>query len=113
MWITFTAITAWAFIDAENQNNLLEKEVIVVSVQKRDSNSTSLIPLRKFAGNGSSENAFVKPGESLWLQFGNDQKVKSHTGSKGEKWFLVHSLDSIKKGWVKYQEISPILPKIK
>jgi hypothetical protein len=68
------------------------------------------LPLRRFAGSGSSANTHVFPGESLWLTLTDDSTPQTHL-SKGEKlWYLVHNRNNTKKGWIQRDSFAFLIP---
>jgi len=109
LWIGLIAFLSWATLQSSQQSHLLTREVIVIHPQTVLPNPDSPVPLRRFAGDGSSANTEVKPGESLFLDLNDQGTPKSHPNAEGLVWYLLRSQDGKKKGWLKEDEFSPIL----
>ena len=109
LWIGLIAFLSWATLQSSQQSHLLTREVIVIHPQTVLPNPDSPVPLRRFAGDGSSANTEVKPGESLFLDLNDQGTPKSHPNAEGVVWYLLRSQDGKKKGWLKDDEFSPIL----
>ena len=102
---------AWGTYQANHASTLLAREVIVLEPQISPSQDekSKQIPLRRFAGSGSSANTTVQTGESLYLDLDESGKPKAHPNNFGVLWYLARSLDGSKKGWLREDEFSKIL----
>jgi len=109
LWIGLLSFLSWATHQSSEQSYLLNREVIVIQPETARPNIDAQVPLRRFAGVGSSANTKVKPGESLFLDLDDQGAPKSHPNTEGMVWYLLRSLDGKKKGWLKADEFSPIL----
>jgi len=109
LWIGLIAFLSWATQQSSQQSHLLTREVIVIHPKTVLPNPDSPVPLRRFAGDGSSANTEVKPGESLFLDLNDQGTPKSHPNAEGMVWYLLRSQNGKKKGWLKADEFSPIL----
>lgn len=109
LWVGLLAFLSWATHQSSQQSHLLKREVIVIHPETALPNTDVQVPLRRFAGDGSSANTKVKPGESLFLDLDDQGEPKSHPNAEGMVWYLLRSLDGKKKGWLKADEFSPIL----
>ena len=109
LWIGLITFLSWVTYQSSQQSYLLSREVIVTSPETSLPNTDSLVPLRRFAGDGSSANTEVKPGESLFLDLDDQGAPKSHPNAAGTVWYLLRSLDGRKKGWLKEKEFVPII----
>ena len=105
-WCLLLCFLLWGVYTSTENKRLLSKEVIVIETNENENNATQNIPLRRFAGSGSSANTYVNPGESLWLNLSNHSFLQSHKSLSGQKWFLVQSLGDDKKGWIKSDAVS-------
>ena len=108
-WVGLLAVLSWATHQSSQQSHLLTREVIVICPEAELPNPDTRVPLRRFAGDGSSANTEVTPGESLFLDLDDQGAPKSHPNAAGMIWYLLRSLDGKKKGWLKENEFSPIL----
>lgn len=106
IWFLLLCFLFWGAYTSTGNKSLLTREVIVTEINENESNASQNIPLRRFAGSGSSANTYVKPGESLWLNLSSNSLLQSHKSLSGQKWFLVQSIDNSKKGWVKSDAVS-------
>ena len=109
LWAALSGLGLWGVLKSKDNHELQKREVIAISPQGKDSNGSKTLELRRFAGNGSSANTSVVPGESLFLDFNEDGSPKDHRSSNGEKWYLVRSLEGRKRGWMKANELGRIL----
>ena len=110
LWSALSGLGVWGVLKSKDNHELQKREVIAVTPQaKKDSNGSKTLELRRFAGNGSSANTSVVPGESLFLDFNEDGTPKDHRSANGEKWYLVRSLEGRKRGWMKASELGRIL----
>ena len=110
IWCSLLGFIMWMVDMCSENRDLLKRELIVLATDLNDGNSSVRVPLRRFAGTGSSANTYVLPGESLWLTLADDSLPQTHQ-SKGEKlWYLVHSKNNIKKGWVQKDSFGFLIP---
>ena len=110
IWISSLAFGSWAILSTKQEQHQLERELIVISPEISDNNLSNEIPLRRFAGKGSSANTFVSPGESLWIHLKDDQTIHEHKTKEGLKWYLVHNESNGKKGWIRSDEVDKLIP---
>jgi hypothetical protein len=110
IWLVLLSFTTWAIYTSSGNQSLLKREMIAIEPKANDQNHSKLIQLRRFAGSGSSANAYVKPGESLWVHLKNDLSIQSHRSQAGLEWFLVHTSKDRKKGWIRSNEVKKIIP---
>ena len=110
IWISSLAFGSWAILSTLQEQHQLERELIVISPEISDNNLSNEIPLRRFAGKGSSANTFVSPGESLWIHLKDDQTMHEHKTKEGLKWYLVHNESNGKKGWIRSDEVDKLIP---
>ena len=109
-WAGLSGFGLWAILKSKGNYDLQRREVIAIETQgEKDSNASKSLNLRRFAGNGSSANTSVVPGESLFLDFNEYGLPKDHRSPNGEKWYLVRSLEGRKRGWMKENELGRIL----
>ena len=108
-WSALSGLGVWGVLKSKDNHELQKREVIAITPQGQDSNGSKTLELRRFAGNGSSANTSVVPGESLFLDFNEDGSPKDHRSANGEKWYLVRSLEGRKRGWMKAKELGRIL----
>lgn len=111
LWMALIGFLGWGTYQANHASTLLSREVIVLEPQTSSSQDekSKQIPLRRFAGSGSSANTTVQPGESLYLDLDESGKPKAHPNNSGVLWYLARSLDGSKKGWLREDEFSKIL----
>lgn len=111
LWMALVGFLGWGSYQANHASVLLAREVIVLEpkTSPNQNKQSKEIPLRRFAGSGSSANTTVQPGESLYLDFDESGKPKAHPNSSGVLWYLARSLDGSKKGWLREDEFSKIL----
>jgi tetratricopeptide (TPR) repeat protein len=111
LWVTLIGFLGWGTYQANHASTLLSREVIVLQPQTSPNQDqlSKQIPLRRFAGSGSSANTTVQPGESLYLDLDESGKPKAHPNNSGVLWYLARSLDGSKKGWLREDEFSKIL----
>ena len=110
IWLLLLSFTIWAIYTSSGSQSLLKREMIAIEPKANDQNHSKLIQLRRFAGSGSSANAHVKPGESLWVHLKNDLSIQNHISQAGLEWFLVHTSNDRKKGWIRSDEVKKIIP---
>lgn len=108
-WVVGTALLFMGLNQSQKEALTVNREVIVLNPSSPTSNETSGIPLRVFAGNGSSANTTVQTGTSLLLDLDKDGKPRVHRSQSGEKWYLVRSHSGSNKGWIQRSEFEPIL----
>lgn len=110
VWLGFSGFGLWGILQSTGNHNLQMREVIAIeSPEKMDSNGSKSLKLRRFAGNGSTANTTVVPGESLFLDITENGLPKDHRSPNGDRWFLVRTLEGRKRGWIKEKEIGRIL----
>jgi len=110
IWCSLLGFMMWVVDISSENRDLLKRELIVLTTDLSDGNSTVRLPLRRFAGTGSSANTHVFPGESLWLTLTDDSTPQTHL-SKGEKlWYLVHNRNKTKKGWIQRDSFAFLIP---
>ena len=105
-WVVSIVIIGF-FIDRSGKNRRLsELEVIALKPKLiNETNSSSIIQLRRFAAANSSANTEVKTGQSLLIEESSLGTINSHKTQNSEKWLLVRTPDGRKKGWVMANEI--------
>jgi hypothetical protein len=109
-WAGLSGFGVWAILKSKGNYDLQRREVIAIETREgKDSNGSKSLNLRRFAVNGSSANTSVVPGESLFLDLNEDGLPNSNRSPKGEKWYLVRSLEGRKRGWMKENELGRIL----
>lgn len=109
IWITGTFFLGWGFFLSRMESTKLNREVIALSPSSQTEDPANGIPLRVFAGDGSSANTNVTPGTSLFLDLDTKGFPRSHQSQSGEKWFLARSNSGTNKGWIKRNEFDPVL----
>lgn len=97
------------FYAHENRSSLM-REMIALDPDSSEDNSSKKIPLRKIAISGTTANSKVSPGESLWIKFENRDSPELLKKSDGSTWVFAHTRNNEKKGWIKTNEIAPIIP---
>ena len=111
LWLALIGFLGSGTYQASNAYDLLAREVIVVQPRTSTSEDQQLkqIPLRRFAGSGSTANTTVRPGESLFLDLDESGQPKTHSNSSGVFWYLARNLDGSKKGWLQEDELKNIV----
>jgi hypothetical protein len=110
VWMSLSGFGVWGILKSTGNHNLQMREVIAIDTQgEKDSNGSKSLKLRRFAGNGSTANTSVVPGESLFLDITESGLPKDHRSPNGERWFLVRTLEGRKRGWMKENELGRIL----
>lgn len=109
-WLIGNLVLTFSTYHSSNQSDISERKVIALHPHGMgESNSSSNIPLRRFAAKTSSENANVRPGETLIIDKSQLGDLQSHTSPNALNWLLVSTLDNRKKGWVLEEEIGWIM----
>lgn len=108
IWISLGALTFYPTIISLKQQAELRQEV-VTHLPSIDNNNSKSISLRRFAGEQSSANTTIIPGESLIINLAKDGSNKNHISSNGKIWYLARSKDGKKKGWLREDEFGWII----
>lgn len=109
IWLASAVYVFSGFIKSRDESSRLNREIIALKSSTSAEDSTAGIPLRVFAGNGSTANTIVPPGTSLFLDLNDNGLPRVHKNQSGEKWFLVRSRYGANKGWIQRDEFDPIL----
>ena len=118
LWIALIGYLGWGTYQAHDASTLIAREVIVLEPQTSPSQDekSKQIPLRRFAGSGSSANTTVQPGESLYLDLDESENPR-HTqiipecfGTSQEVWMARRRDGSGRMNSVRSPRIKSICP---
>jgi hypothetical protein len=107
-WIPLAILSFYPTVLCLNQKAELNQEVITHLPSIENNNSKS-ISLRRFAGEQSSANTTIIPGESLMINLAKDGGNKTHKSASGKIWYLARSKNGKKKGWLREDEFEWIV----
>ena len=108
-WLGWVSFLGWGWYQTILNSTRLSREVVAINATPQVDNLEKKLALRVFAGDGSEANTRVPLGSSLFLDLDDNNHHRFHTSPNGDKWFLARSASGANKGWVREEEIEPIL----
>ncbi|MFP6901895.1 MAG: hypothetical protein VCA36_13190 [Opitutales bacterium] len=109
-WATLVGLGVYACWRSDNNAALLLREAVAVAESPANTEEgSSVIPLRRYAGDTNEANAKLKSGEIVRIDVGERGDLKKHVTPNGEVWYLARSRSGGKKGWAKRKELLRIL----
>ena len=109
LWLGGVSFFGWGWYQTILNSSKLSREVVAINATPQVDNLEKKLALRVFAGDGSEANTKVNLGSSLFLDVDDNNLPRFHTSPNGDKWFLARSASGANKGWVREEEIEPIL----
>ena len=109
LWLGGVSFFGWGWYQTILNSSKLSREVVAINATPQVDNLEKKLALRVFAGDGSEANTKVNLGSSLFLDVDDNNLPRFHTSPNGDKWFLARSASGTNKGWVREEEIEPIL----